>query len=217
MLPPDESVLTIGVPTTDYSLFKHPGEAGEAPRSGYGSEAALDVIESHLNIKIVVARPGVAGFGSGISHRAPSPVCPRAARNSRSYCAMTGFRQSFRYRSMKWPDAGAPGRSHDREDRAPYRHRLCSSETDPGCFGRVFQLLIRGSIGLLIPGPRTLHRQQSRPRLHDLDARPQADARRSRWHSSRFCRCSCCRAFSASSTACRAQRIGEAFLTTHIL
>src|SRR5208283_5577984 len=35
---------------------------------------------------------------------------------------MTGFRQSFRYRSVKWPDAGAPGRSHDREDRALYQH-----------------------------------------------------------------------------------------------
>jgi hypothetical protein len=28
-----------------------------------------------------------------------------------------------------------------------YRHRLCSSETDPGVSIAVFQLLIRGSIG----------------------------------------------------------------------
>jgi hypothetical protein len=72
------------------------------------------------------ARPGVAGFGSGISRRAPSPVCPRAPRNGRSHCAMTGFRQNFRYR------------------------------------------------------------QQSRLPLHDLDARPQPDARRSGWHRALF-------------------------------
>jgi len=40
----------------------------------------------------------------------------------------------------------------------------------------VLELLIRGSIGLLVPGHRTLHRQQSRLRLHDLDVRPQPDA-----------------------------------------
>jgi len=113
--------------------------------SAYGSDA----IETYLNIKIVAARPGVA-VGSGISSRAPSPVCPRASRNGRSHYATTGFRQSFRYRSVQWPDAGAPGRSHDREDRALYRHRLGSSKTDPGVSIAVFQLLIRGSIGLLI-------------------------------------------------------------------
>jgi hypothetical protein len=145
----------VGVPTTDYFLVQILQGSGRGPRKRLRIGGSSEAIETYLNIKIVAAQPGVA-VGSGISRRAPSPVCPRTPRNGRGHCAITGFRQSFRYRSVQCPDAGAAGRSHDREDRASYRHRICSSETDPGGFGRGFPAADPRLDRPLDPGPRTL-------------------------------------------------------------
>jgi hypothetical protein len=72
-------------------------------------------------------------------------------------------------------------------------------ETDPGVSIVVFQLLIRGSIGLLTLA-LGLFNLAFGFTISTLARQPAA--RRSSWHSSRFCRRSCCRAFSTHSTAC---------------
>jgi hypothetical protein len=172
--------------------------SGRGPSKRLRLRDSSEAIESHLNIKIVAARRGVAGFGSGISHRAPSPVCPRAPRNTRSHCAMTGFRQSFRYRSVKWPDAGAPSRSHDREDRVLYRHRLCS-----------VRLILAVRSRFPAADPRLDRPPDPGPLGLSIASNLALGFRRSSWLSSRFCR-SCCRAFSTSSTAWRSGRHGSA-------
>jgi hypothetical protein len=131
-----------------YGLFPYSNTPAKGERrlvSGYASEAARK--RSRPTSTLRLWQCDLALQSDPVSHATFLRRFVLARRgNARSHCAMTGFRQSFRYRSVQWPDAGAPGRSHDREDPALYRHRLCSSETDPGGFDRGFRLFIASNL-----------------------------------------------------------------------